>query len=249
MARLVHRRPERAQVRRLVARRHPDVGARERRRERVDGRVEPVGAVLEAEVAEDAGEELLLRREREVAVEEGVVGGLARLAHDRRQLRAQHVEDGLHLGRRHPGLVLVEEGVVRRVALLHVLGPAERDVVDALERRQEDGEVVRLARLEPRDVRLPGLARPGGGELGRDAARLLPVAAGDADQARVVGVVVELLLERRELVEQPADLVEMKRSCASPESVADASERAAAPCGGIIVRWSQPSDAARRSRS
>ena len=54
---------------------------------------------------------------------------------------------------------------------------------------------------------LPALARPGGGELGRDAARLLPVAARDPDQARVVGVVVELLLERRQLVEQPPDLV------------------------------------------
>ena len=207
VAGLVHPGPERAQVRRLVARRHPDVRAREGGRERVHGRVEPVRAVCEAEVAQHAVEELLLRRDREVAFEEGVVGGLAGLAHDRGQLRAEHVEDRLHLGRRHPRLVLVEEGVVGRVALLHVLGPAERDVVDALERGPEDGEVVRLARLEPGDVRLAALARPVGGELGRDAARLLPVAAGDADQARVVGVVVELVLERRELVEQAADLV------------------------------------------
>ena len=62
VARLVHRRPERAQVRRLVPRRHPDVRARERGRERVDGRVEPVRAFLEAEVAQDPGQELLLRR-------------------------------------------------------------------------------------------------------------------------------------------------------------------------------------------
>ena len=165
------------------------------------GRVEPVGAVREAEVAQHAGQKLLLGRDREVAFEERVVGGLARLAHDRGQLRAEDVEDGLHLGCRHPGLVLVEERVVGRVALLHVLGPAERDVVDALERGPEDGEVVRLARLEPRDVRLAALARPGGRELGRDAACLLPVAAGDADQARVVRVVVELGLDRRQLVE------------------------------------------------
>ena len=62
----------------------------------------------------------------------------------------------------------------------------------ALERRQEDREVVRLARLEPGDVRLAALARPGGRELGGHAPRLLPVAARDADQARVVGVVAEL---------------------------------------------------------
>ena len=171
------------------------------------GRVEPVGAVREAEVAHDPGQELLLRRDREVAFEERVVGGLARVAHDRGQLRAEHVEDGLDLGRRHPRLVLVEEGVVGRVALLHVLGPATRDVVDALQRGPEDGEVVRLARLEPGDVCLAALACPVGCELGRDAACLLPVAAGDADEARVVGVVVELRFVRRELVEQASDLV------------------------------------------
>ena len=169
--------------------------------------IEPVRAVLEAEVAEDPGEELLLGLDREVALEERVVRRLARLAHDRGQLRPEHVEDRLHLGRRHPGLVLVEEGVVGRVARLHVLGPAERDVVHALQRRQEDREVVRLARLEPGDVRLAALARPGGRELGGHAPRLLPVAPRDADQARVVGVVAELLLERRHLVEQAPDLV------------------------------------------
>ena len=68
-------------------------------------------------------------------------------------------------------------------------------------------EVVRLASLEPDDVRLRRLACPSSGELCRDAAVALPVAAGDADEARVIGVVVELLLERRELVEQRADLV------------------------------------------
>ena len=207
MAGLVHRGPERAQVGRLVARRHPDVGAGEGGRERVHGRVEPVGALREAEVAQDAVEELLLRRDREVAFEERVIGGLAGLTDDRRQLRAEHVEDGLHLGRRHPRLVLVEEGVVGRVALLHVLRPAERDVVDALEGRPEDREVVRLARLEPGDVCLAALARPVGRELGGDAPGLLPVAASHPDQARIVGVEVELGLERRELVEQPADLV------------------------------------------
>ena len=44
-------------------------------------------------------------------------------------------------------------------------------------------------------------------ELGRNAALLLPVAARDADQARVVGVVVERLLERAQALEQAADLV------------------------------------------
>ena len=41
----------------------------------------------------------------------------------------------------------------------------------------------------------------------------------------------------------------MKRSWAIPESVAETSERAGAPFGGIIVRWSQPAIAAAFSRS
>ena len=125
------------------------------------GRIEPVGALLEAEVAQDPGEELLLGLEREVTLEERVVGRLAGVAHDRDQLGPEHVEDGLHLGGLHPGLVLVQERVVRRVARLHQLRPAERDVVHALEGGQEDGEVVRLAGLEPRAV------RPGGSRASR----------------------------------------------------------------------------------
>ena len=133
------------------------------------GRVEAVRALLEAEVAQDRGRDLLLLLDREVALEEGVVGRLAGVPHERGQLGPQHVEDRLHLGRLHPRLVLVEERVVRRVARLHVLRPAERDVVHAPERGQEDAEVVRLARLEPGDVRLAAFARPGspGSRAGR----------------------------------------------------------------------------------
>ena len=46
-----------------------------------------------------------------------------------------------------------------------------------------------------------------GGQIGRDAARLLPVAARRADQARVVGVVVQLLLVAGEVLEKRPDLV------------------------------------------
>ena len=177
------------------------------RREWMHRRVEAVGALLEAEVAQDRGRDLLLFLDREVAFEERVVGRLAGVPHELGQRGPQHVEDRLHLGRLHPRLVLVEEGVVRRVARLHVLRPAERDVVHAPERGQEDGEVVLRASLEPGGVRLAGLARPGCGDLGRDPAGLLPLAAGDADQARVVGVVVEAVLEWRDLLEELAGLV------------------------------------------
>ena len=43
----------------------------------MDGGVEPIRALLEAEVAQDLREELLLALDREVALEEGVVRRLA----------------------------------------------------------------------------------------------------------------------------------------------------------------------------
>ncbi len=171
------------------------------------GRIEPVRALLEPEPAQDPREELLLDGQREVAFEERVVGRLAGVTHDRDELGTEHVEDGLHLGRSHSRLVLVEEGVVRRFARLHQLRPAQRDVVDALECGQEDREVVRLPGGEPRLVCLRALACPGGREVGRNPPRLLPVAPRDPDQARVVGVVVELGLERCDVVQQASDLV------------------------------------------
>ena len=110
--------------------------------------------------------------------------------------------------------------------------------MNALQRRPEDGEVVRLA---PR-ARRRAPCRPRVPSRRRARARrehLLPVAAGDTDQARVVGVVVELRFERRELVEEPADLVGGEALVRDPgERGRHLRERAAAPCGSIIVRWS-----------
>ena len=83
----------------------------------------------------------------------------------------------------------------------------QRHVVHAPKRGEEDGKVALLARLEPRDVGLSAFTGPRGRDLGRDTTRLLPFAASDADEARVVGVVAELCLERGELVEQAPDLV------------------------------------------
>ena len=204
---LVHRRPDRAQVVRPVARRHPDVRARERGRERMHRRIEPPGALLEAEPRQHLLEELLLGRDRVVAVQERVVGGLAGVAHDRRQLRTEHVEDGSNLGRRHPRLVLVEEGVVGRVARLLALGPAERDLVDAPNagRKTAKSEAARASSQAACAFELS--REPGRRELGRHAPRLVPVAPHDPEQARVVRVVVELRRQWLGALEQPPDLV------------------------------------------
>ena len=173
----------------------------------MDRRVEAVPSLLESEPAQHLCEELLLRLEREVAVEEGVVRRLAGVARDLRQLLPQHVEDGRDLSGRHAGLVLVDERVVRRLAGLHALAPLQRQLVHSPERRQEDPEVVRLTSLEPDDVCLGGFACPRSRELRRHATVPLPIAARHPDQAGVVRVVVQLLLQRGELLEQRADLV------------------------------------------
>ncbi|MEJ7568101.1 MAG: hypothetical protein WKF41_07535 [Gaiellaceae bacterium] len=170
-------------------------------------RIESPRPLFEAEPRQHLLEEVLLRRDRIVAVEEGVVCGLAGLAHDRRQLRAEHVEDRAYLRRLHPRLVLVEEGVVGRVARLLALGPAQRDAVHPPERREEDRKIGGRPRLQPRRLRLRALAQPGGGELGRDAPRLVPVTTHDSQQARVVGVVLEPIRQRLRALEQPSELV------------------------------------------
>ena len=88
-----------------------------------------------------------------------------------------------------------------------------------------------------------------GAQLGGHAPRLLPVAARDADQARVVGVVLERLLVRPQLLEQRADLVVDEPLVRDP---AERRERLGAGrgCrrGGIVTRWSQREDASAPSQ-
>ena len=108
--------------------------------------------------------------------------------------------------RLHARLEVVEQRVVRLVHLEagRVLA-AELDV--ALEIRAEELEVVLRARLDPDRECLGAGQRLLLAQLGRDTQLLVAVAPGDADQARLVGVVVERLLVRPELLEQVAQLV------------------------------------------
>ena len=123
VAGLVQRRPDRLEVVRAVARRQPDVAVRERRAERVRGRVEPPGALLEAERRDDALREAPLR----VGVERRR-GGTTRRPRARCG-RARSAPGGVrehlaHLGRRHPRLVVVEQRRVGRVGRLEALDVA-----------------------------------------------------------------------------------------------------------------------------
>ena len=177
----------------VVAGRQPDVARRERRAERVHGRVEAPRAVLEADRREDALGELSLECLRVRHVEERRVD-LRRLAHELRQHRLDRVEDLRDLGRLHERLVVVEQRRVRRVVPLEALDVAALQLEVLLERGEERLEVVFARALDP-DVMTPRAgAHHLGAQLGGDAALLLPVAPGDADEARVVGVVLERLL-------------------------------------------------------
>ena len=168
-------------------------------------RVEPPGPLLEAEGRDHALGELALPIGIESTVQERGVD-LGRIADEVGQCRAENGEDVAHLRRRHPGLVVVEQGRVRFVGGLEALDVAAFQLDIRAEVRQERGEVVVPACLDPRVVPARRRARHLDAQLRRHPARLLPVAPRDADQARIVRVVRQRLLERREAVEQTADL-------------------------------------------
>ena len=111
-----------------------------------------------------------------------------------------------HVRRRHARLVVVEQRRVGRVRRLEARDVAAFELDVRAQVGQERGEVVVSASLDPGVMatrRGPCHLDP---ELGRDPARLLPVSPRDADQARIVGVVRQRFLERRESVEEAADL-------------------------------------------
>jgi hypothetical protein len=139
-------------------------------------------------------------------VEEGRVH-TRRLADELREHRSDRPEHRCDLLRLHERLEVVEEGRVRRVRPLEAFDVAPLEVEIALECRQEPGEVARRPGLDPHLVPERGRADHLRAELGRHPPFLLPVPARHADEARVVGVVLEGLLEWSQELEQPSDLV------------------------------------------
>ena len=168
--------------------------------------IEPVRALLEAERREDALAESLLRAGRERLLEERRVDA-RRLAHELGEHGADRPEYLGHLGRLHVRLEVVEERGVGRVLPLEALDVAPFQLEVALKRREEPGEVVGRARLDPDLVAERRRSRQLDAEVGRNAALLLPVAPGDADEASVVRVVLERLFDGAESLEETPDLV------------------------------------------
>ena len=97
-----------------------------------------------------------------------------------------------------PRLEVVQQHVVGIVGRREAVDVPVLELERAVEPRAEALVVVVGPRLRPRIDALGRELRQVGRELGRHATRLLPVASGDCDQARVVGVGIELRLERAE---------------------------------------------------
>jgi hypothetical protein len=179
----------------------------------VDGPVEAPGALLKGKRGHDLACELRLVADGEAAVEAGVVDAVAmavQLRHQRPDALAQLVEHPCDLAGRHPGLEVVQQRVVGALETLEVveaLCEAALQIHYALQVRQERREVRGLPGIHPGVLGERASPRDLGAELGGHPARLLPLAAGHANEACVVGFEVPPLDLGGRLLDQPTQLV------------------------------------------
>src|SRR6266511_2358847 len=208
VAELVHRREDGGQVVRAEVGREADVAVAGRRHERMCSRVEPPLVVGEAEAANELEAERALYVRVEVALEKRVVDAprVADLLDQRAELLLEAIEDLAHLGGLHPGLVVVQEDVVSLIGGIEAVDVAVLELQVLLQMGQHRLVVRVLLRGAPvghRERARPAhLAR----QRRRNANRLLVVAPRDADQARVVTVVVEAPLELLQVLEEGTEL-------------------------------------------
>src|SRR5581483_876148 len=214
VAALVDHRPDRgADVLRVEPGGDPQIGWRDRRGEGMHGLIEAPGTLLQGEPLDHLARELLLRVERKVAMQAGIVHvhpALGDRGDERADAVAQVPEHRRHLRRGHPGLEVVEQGVElvdEAFEALEAIGVSPPELHVVLQVRQEGREVLIRTGLGP--CVLGG--RRGAGELGpqvrRHPARLLPAPARDAHQARVDGAVVEALGLAPRCLDQAPQLV------------------------------------------
>jgi hypothetical protein len=157
--------------------------------------------------ASHSSRELALDRDRERPSHERVVLGRRAGGDELAKCRGEHREDLADLGRLHPGLEVLEEHVVGVVVRREALDVPAAEIDHPLERGPERGEVRVLACADPHVVRLGRGLRELDRELGRHAPRPVPVVAGHANEAGVVGVVRERRGVRLELLEELAEAV------------------------------------------
>ena len=145
---------------------------------------------------------LAFLRERPVAES---VAGVRRGRDQRDELALEPVEDDLDLGRRSSGLEVVQQDVVGIVGGLEACDVLALQLELAVEPWAKGCVVVLLSRDHPCLHALGGRLGQRTGELGRNPPRLLPVTAGDANQAGIVRVVREGGLVVAQLVDELAD--------------------------------------------
>ena len=178
--------------------------------------VEAPFARLEAKALDHLQLELLLALDREGRVAHRALTLGAGAGHERHLLLLEPVEHGTDLGRLHARLEVVQQNVVGLVVVVEALDVAATQLEVLAQRRDELREVGLLTRLHPDGHRQRAGAPDLALQLRRDTPRLLPLAANEPDQARLVGVVRLRLLERPEPVEQAADLVTGERLVREP---------------------------------
>ena len=232
-----------------VARRQTDVLRRERRAERVYGRIEPERLVAGAERAGDRQRELVLRLRRVAALDELLGLVVARCRDEVLQRGLEPVEHATHLVRPHPRLEVVEEGVVRIVgrreaSMYRCFSSSVRSSHGRKHAKSSSARAFAHAST-PSDESFVISAR----ERRRGRGAPSPSRARDRDQAGVVRLGIELGDSGARLLEELADLVadeELVREAADRREAFGAGRRAA---GGIITSWSHSSTrAATRGR-
>ena len=155
-----------AEIALVVARRQPDVRRARAHRERVHGRIESPGLVVEAEPLEHDEREIALLLDRKVAEQARIVHAVGVLG----DLRDQRDEAGLELvedltdGIGLETFVEVVQQDVVRILVAHAVEAVDvlvRELDVLLQVREEDREVGLLARLDPGGKG----DRPGTGQL------------------------------------------------------------------------------------
>ena len=207
MAGLVQRREQRfPDVVRTDAGRDAHVARRELRAERMMSLVEPPALEVIAHPLGHADAEIELRRFAENAAQTVVVRRrlLGYRAHHRNQLFPELRKERPDRGGRHAFVGGVDQRIGHMLVGCEKIGILATEVERLFQERQHRREVVRGSRPRP-GIEGGRAERVGARDMiGRHFDRLLEVASGNADQARVVGVVRQAVGIGRKLVEQSA---------------------------------------------
>jgi len=173
--------------------------------------VEPPPVAIEAHQRDDAVHERALFVDWEAPVQTAVVDSVSVLAQrrdHRQELLLELVEQTCHLGALGAGLVIVQEHVIGAVEAIEAVDVLAGQLEVASQVRREQAEVVLLTCAHPcllAERRSPRKVR---GQSSGHPPSLVPMAACDAQERSVIGVVIVRRVAQLGLgrVEQPTRL-------------------------------------------